>query len=183
MSLMVSHPWARALAVKAQKLVTHFRTVAWSAQLLQEVAGALNIPGPLQSCSTSTLASLHTCMESVLALRVPLEALVAQQHAAALLPGWLTELVEDGEFWDSLACLCQLLSPCIQLRDAMKAENLILADFMRYWVYLGGQLAKANPSAACVATGAPARFCKGSLSVPSRFYCVPYFFSRSPFLR
>jgi hypothetical protein len=141
MGSILGHPWAKAILMKAQKLVSYFRSSTRPMAHLREIAAALGIRTGFSSSNKTRFTSVHMCVVSVLALKDPLRSMV-RQAGRTMLPGWAIALIEDTtrEFWEQIELLCSVLAPYSQVIMAVQANSTTLADITRYWIYLARKL-------------------------------------------
>ncbi len=143
MNSVVSHPYARDLIAKAQKIVTYFRASHRPLSLLLEAAAALGIKGTLKTSNQTRLTSVAICLESVLAMEDAFSRLLREQPDILESQQEVEQLVSDRQFCSELKALCKVLAPFSKVIMAVQRQHSTIADLGRYLLYLGKELEAA----------------------------------------
>jgi hypothetical protein len=148
---LMSHPWARNLLVKAQKIVSFFWESSEALLELQRVAKSTNIGILLSSAERNSFMSVYTCAGSLVVNKNALLMLLREEESKRYIPPWVVELVEDKnlEFWEQVDLVGAVLAPYCQLIALVHANLLTVADVTRYWMMLARQLLRLSRAPCC----------------------------------
>ncbi|GFR45354.1 hypothetical protein Agub_g6725 [Astrephomene gubernaculifera] len=153
MASVSSHPVAKAIITKAQRVVTYFRASHMAGGLLRGVvdlkikAGEMERARALATSNKTRFTSVLMCLESVLYNELALRAVVAIHHATLFAKDNtdVAGIITDDEFWSGLRELVSVQEPFGKVIMAVQKDSATLGCVTRYWAYLRRSLAAVLP--------------------------------------
>ncbi|KAK9918755.1 hypothetical protein WJX75_006629 [Coccomyxa subellipsoidea] len=136
---ILSHKQATDTVKKCQRIVTYFKA-SHQAKARQEAdAKQRGIYTGLVSSNTTRFTSVCMCIESLLKLRRPLEA-IADLQPPIITKADVRAAIDDPSFWLMLQTLAVLLRPFTLVVMAIQSKTALLADVHRYFMYLAAEI-------------------------------------------
>lgn len=135
MGSVMGHPSIKAIITLCQKIVTFVR--ASHITLAKLTARARDskpaVKTGLKSSNTTRLTSIFLCICSVLDHK---RVLTSMHHAREIPSVVVSNIINDGTFWNRLSDIYHLLKPFSDVIMSIQRNESSLADVARYWIYL-----------------------------------------------
>jgi hypothetical protein len=140
---ILSHPFAKAVVVKAQRIVSYFLASTLPLRRLRDCLKEKNIAGGgLVSSNKTRFNSVAECLKSVLRAQPALHELSMASPPVVKNAEVLRIIKEDSSFWAAVQLLCDILEPASKAVMAIQARTALLASIPIYWAVMARALEK-----------------------------------------